>query len=62
MKFELDETQVAELKAWQEKIKELFGEYGSYDYTFSPCGIGIGVRVRSHLTRTELDLSHVENW
>jgi hypothetical protein len=62
MTFELDEAQVAKLKEWQEKIKDLFGEYGHYDYTFTPFGMGTGVKVRSHLTNTELDLSMVENW
>ena len=62
MTFELDEAQVAKLKEWQEKIKDLFGEYGHYDYTFTPFGMGTGVKVRSHLTSTELDLSMVENW
>jgi hypothetical protein len=60
--FKLDESQEARLKEWQNKIKDLFGEYGQYDYTFSPCGIGTGVEVFSHLTKTKLDLSDVEKW
>lgn len=60
--FKLTERQEKELKEWQEKIKDLFGEYGSYDYTFTPSGIGDGVRVRSHKTGTTLDLTHVEDW
>jgi hypothetical protein len=60
--FKLTERQEKELKEWQEKIKDLFGEYGLYDYTFTPNGIGEGVKVRSHKTGTTLDLTHVEDW
>lgn len=62
MKFELNEKQKAELKIWQDKIKDLFGEYGLYDFIFTPNGIGDGVRVRSHLTNTELDLTDIDSW
>jgi hypothetical protein len=60
--FKLTERQVKELKEWQEKIKDLFGEYGHYDYTFTPYGMGTGLVVKSHKTGTTLDLSHVEDW
>ncbi len=62
MKFELNESQAEKLKEWQNKIKDLFGEYGHYDYIFTPTGIGSAVRVFSHLTKKELDLSEVEKW
>lgn len=62
MTFSLNEKQTTQLKEWQEKIKDLFGEYGHYDYIFTPFGMGTGVIVRSHLTNTELDLSNVEDW
>jgi hypothetical protein len=58
--FKLDEDQEKRLKDWQDKIKELFGEYGHYDYTFTPYGMGTDVKVLSHLTKTELDLSDVD--
>jgi hypothetical protein len=60
--FKLTERQEKKLKEWQEKIKELFGQYGHYDYTFTPYGMGTGLKVKSHLTKTELDLSHEEDW
>ena len=46
----------------RDKIKELFGEYGHYDYVFTPYGMGTGVKVVSHLTKKELDLSDVDKW
>jgi hypothetical protein len=60
--FTLTERQERELKEWQEKIKDLFGKYGHYDYIFTPYGMGTGLKVKSHITGIELDLSHVEDW
>jgi hypothetical protein len=60
--FKLEEDQEKKLKNWQDKIKEIFGEYGHYDYVFTPYGMGTSVKVVSHLTKTEIDLSDVENW
>ena len=62
MSFTLNERQEKELKEWQEKIKDLFGKYGHYDYIFTPYGMGTGLKVKSHLTGTTIDLSHEENW
>lgn len=62
MNFDLDDTQLEKLNQWKTKIKELFGEYGMYDYIFTPTGIGVSVKVYSHITRTELDLTDVDNW
>lgn len=62
MKFELTDAQMVKLKEWQEKIKDLFGEYGLYTYSFTPTGIGDGVEVFSSLTKTKLDLTDVDTW
>lgn len=62
MKFELNEDQVKRLKVWQEAIKVVHGEYGHYDYIFSPTGICNTVTVWSHLANAGLDLSDVEKW
>ena len=62
MKFELTDAQVVKLKEWQEKIKDLFGEYGNYTYSFTPTGIGDGVQVWSDLTKTKLDLTDIDSW
>lgn len=62
MNFNLNEKQEMLLKEWQEKIKTIHGEYGHYDFTFTPYGMGDGVIVKSHLTGTQIDLSCVEDW
>jgi hypothetical protein len=62
MKFELDESQVERLKAWQEKIKKKHGEYGLYTFKFTPCGIGCAIQIYSKLERKSLDLSDVDKW
>ena len=55
--FVISEKESAKINEWMEKIKDLFGEYGHYDYTFSPYGIGMGIKVTSHLTGTTLVLN-----
>lgn len=62
MKFELDKKQKEKLKKWQDAIKEIYGEYGHFEYRFRPSGIGDGVRVYSDLAKTEIDLTDVESW
>tara|TARA_R110000772_G_scaffold5691_2_gene20351 strand:- start:8864 stop:9052 length:189 start_codon:yes stop_codon:yes gene_type:complete len=62
MKFELNEKQLKKLKKWQNAIKEVFGEYGNFEYRFTPCGIGDGVAVWSELAQKEIDLTDVDSW
>lgn len=62
LSFSFDKLQTKELNEWKEKIKDLHGEYGDYTYSITPTGIGNGIKVKSHLTNLELDLSHVERW
>jgi hypothetical protein len=64
MKFELSETQMSKLKEWQEAIKTIYGEYGSYTYCFRPTGIGEAVTVSSDLVGDKhvLDLTEIETW
>ncbi len=63
MKCELTETQMSKLKEWQDAIKIVYGEYGSFTFSFRPTGIGEGVTVESDLAKGAiLDLTEVENW
>ena len=57
MKFQLTESQEKNLKEWQEKIKDLYGEYGHYDFIFTPFGMITEVKVRSHLAKIEIELT-----
>ena len=62
MTFSLTEVEEKKLKERQEKIKDLYGEYGTYTYSFTPTGIGNVIVVKSHLTGLELDITDVDNW
>ncbi len=62
MKFELDDSQLARLKKWQDAIKKKYGEYGLYDFIFTPNGIGVAVIIYSKTAKKSLDLSDVEKW
>lgn len=62
MDFKLTSEQTAKLTEWKEKIYELYGEFGTYDYIFTPLGVGVMIKVRSHLTNTILDLTDETAW
>jgi hypothetical protein len=64
MKFELSETQLNKLREWQEAIHKIYGESGSYTYTFNPTGIGDIVKVETKLmgNRHVIDLTELEKW
>lgn len=48
------------LEEWKGKIKDLYGEYGHFDYTFSPFGMTTEIKVFSHLANITLDLTDFE--
>jgi len=60
--FTLDEDQVKKLEEWQSHIKEIYGQYGDYEYRFTSNGIGQIVNVYSGLANTTLDLTDVDKW
>lgn len=60
--FSLNLKEYEKLSEWKEKIKDLYGEYGTYTYSFTPTGIGSSIRVKSHLTGLELDITDVDSW
>jgi hypothetical protein len=58
----LSDKQQAEFDEWKEAIKKIYGEYGYFDWIITPFGMGTGIKVKSHLTGTTLDISHEEDW
>ncbi|MFA5366312.1 MAG: hypothetical protein WC333_00115 [Dehalococcoidia bacterium] len=60
--FKLDPDQIERLEAWQKKIKKKHGEYGTFTYSFTPVGMGTGVKIYSHKADKILDLSDVDKW
>jgi len=49
-------------KEWQEHIKAIYGEYGSYSHTFHSDGIGMHISVYSHKTKTTLELTDFDDF
>ena len=62
MNFKLTEKQELQIKEWQEHIKEVFGEYGNYEYTFKPTGIGDSLYVYSDIAKISKNFTNVEDW
>lgn len=59
---ELNDKQQALYDEWISHIKAIYGEYGIFTWHITPTGIGNGIEVYSHLTKTKLDLTDVESW
>lgn len=60
--FALTSTQEEKFNVWKEEIKNLFGEYGNFSFSFKPYGMGTSVSIYSDLLKSSLDLSDVELW
>ena len=60
--FSLSETQEEKFNIWKERIKEIFGEYGYFSFTFKPYEMRTSIYIYSDLLKEYLDLSEVESW
>ena len=60
--FELTKKQQDEIQEWKEAIYKIYGEYGSYDFIFSPNEIGTSLTVYSHTAEIGKDFSNIEDW
>ena len=59
---ELNDKQQKMYDEWLSHIKSIYGEYGLFTWKITPNGIGNGVVVYSHNTKTELDLTDIDSW
>ena len=50
---ELNEKQQEMYDEWLSHIKAIYGEYGHFTWKISPTGIGSGIIVYSHNTKTD---------
>ena len=60
--FTLTEKKQQAFDEWKAKIKDLFGDYGLFEYRFTPNGIATELEIYSHNTKTVLDLTDVSDW
>lgn len=60
--IELNDKQQIMFDEWKSHIKALYGEYGLFTWKITPTGIGSGIVVYSHNTKTELDLTDIDSW
>lgn len=59
---ELNEKQQIIYDEWLSHIKAIYGEYGLFTWKITPNGIGSGIVVYSHKTKTELNLTDIDSW
>ena len=62
MTFTLDRKEVEKINEWKEHIKEVFGEFGEFTYSFTPNGIGTTIKVYSVIADVEKDFTDVSSW
>ena len=60
--LELTDEQQSKFDEWKSHIKAIYGEYGLFTWKITPNGIGDSIEVYSHNTKTELDLTDIDNW
>lgn len=60
MQFRLNKRQEEKFNNFKESVKEKHLMYGLFDFVFTPHSIGENIKVISHLTKEELDLSEPE--
>jgi len=60
--FELTDKEQKRYDTWIGHIKAIYGEYGLFTWKLTPNGIGMGISVFSHLTKTEIELTDVDSW
>ena len=60
--FTLSDTEQQLFDDWKEAIKKIYGEYGHFEWTISPTGVGNGIEVWSSLAKTSIDLTDMDNW
>jgi len=60
--IELNDNEQQKFDEWKSHIKAIYGEYGLFTWKITPTGIGSGIVVYSHITKTELDLTDIDSW
>jgi hypothetical protein len=62
MEFKISDKELEKFNEWKEKIKDLYGEYGSFTFSFTPNGIGDNIKVKSHLTGLDINITDMDSW
>lgn len=63
MHFELSPEQLQALTAWQaDKPHSKAVDGAQFEYAFLPTSLGVIVKVRCHVTKTEIDLTDYASW
>lgn len=60
--FDLTPKQKEEIKEWQDHIKAIYGKYGTYEYRFTPCEIGVSLVLFSNVAKIEKDFTDLDSW
>lgn len=63
MEFKLTELEEKRAEQFKEAVKEVYGEYGTFKYIFTPAnGIGVGVEIHSERANITKDITDYDSW
>ena len=64
MKFNLEEKQLKAIEKWKKSLPESpTGAIGGrFEYSFVPTNLGLVVKVKDAITKSEIDVSDYESW
>lgn len=62
MKFELNEKELENLKAFKDEMLLRYRKEGTYDFKFSPTGVGTVIYVTRRESGDHKDLTDYDSW
>lgn len=60
--FRMNSKEREILDKFKEQTKKHYGEYGLYEYIFTPTGVGTMIEVKSLKSNIKIDVTDYESW
>lgn len=60
--FNINQIEQEKIDKLKEQTKKHYGEYGLYEYIFTPTGVGTMIEVKSLKSGIKIDVTDYESW
>ena len=60
--FKTNMVERKRIDVFKEQTKKHYGEYGTYEYIFTPTGIGMAVEIKSEKSGIKIDVTDYDSW
>lgn len=60
--FNINQIEQEKIDKFKEQTKKHYGEYGLYEYIFTPTGVGTMIEVKSLKSGIKIDVTDYESW